>query len=113
MSSSSRGFYQRSWYSVRMRVLHAAAALTGCIVLGAAAAAQRTDVFVESIKHPAIAYASTPVHDAVAELDARLRDGSAKLAFEPEAGYLRSVLDALKIPVASQSLVFSQGSAQA
>jgi hypothetical protein len=77
-----------------------------------AAVEQRTDAFVESIKHPSIAYLTTPAHDAITELDGKLRDGSVRLAFDRDSGYLRSVLDTLKVPVASQSLVFSQGSAQ-
>ena len=79
----------------------------------ALAVAQRTDVFVESSNHPAIAYRTAPVHDAVAELDQKLQQGSVQLPFDRETGYLRAVLDALKIPIESQSLVFSQTSAQA
>jgi hypothetical protein len=77
------------------------------------AVAQRTDVFVESSNHPAIAYRTGPVHNAVADLDEKLEHGSVQLAFDPDTGYLRPILDALKIPVESQSLVFSQTSAQA
>jgi hypothetical protein len=87
-----------------------------CIVLGlnlASAAAQRTDAFVESVNHPAIGYTTRPVHDVAAELDAKLEQGTARLAFDRDSGYLRSVLDALHVPVESQVLVFSQGSAQA
>ena len=92
--------------------------LTGglCVLMGfnlAVAFAQRTDVFVGSVNDPAIAYTTRPVHDPVAELDARLEQGSARLAFEPGSGYLRATLEALHVPVESQSLVFSQTSAQA
>src|SRR5258707_14231335 len=79
----------------------------------AIALAQRTDVFVDSINHPAIAYRTAPVHDAVADLDEKLQHGSIQLAFDRDAGYLRATLDALKIPIESQALVFSQTSAQA
>jgi hypothetical protein len=46
-------------------------------------------------------------------LNRRLRAGTATLTFEPVHGYLKSLLDALGIPVESQSLVFSQTSFQA
>jgi hypothetical protein len=46
-------------------------------------------------------------------LNARLREGGVTLAFDPVNGYLRSLLDALGVPVESQTLVFSQTSFQA
>ena len=52
------------------------------------------------------------VHDPVAELQRRLERGEAALSYEPVNGYLRSVLDLLKIPVSSQTLVFSKTSFQ-
>src|SRR3954470_21446043 len=70
----------------------------------------RTDAFVESINHPAIAYSTAPSHDLVAELDSRLAQGAASLAFDGAGGYLRSVLDAIQINVDSQLLVLSQTS---
>lgn len=70
-------------------------------------AAQRLDVFVASRDHAAIAYSKAPTQDAVAALNARLRAGSATLRFDETSGYLRSVLEALRLPVESQSLVFS------
>ena len=75
--------------------------------------AQRRDVFIASRDEPAIRYSATPATDAVAALNAKLQDGSASLAFDPANGYLRSVLDALKVPAESQALVFSQTSFQA
>jgi len=73
---------------------------------------QRTDVFVASRDHPAIHWAKGPVRDAVADLNRRLADGSARLAFDSGSGYLRATLEALNVPVESQSLVFSETSAQ-
>ena len=73
----------------------------------------RTDVFVESRDHPAVAYSSGPVHNAVADLNDQVRRGTVKLPFDPATGYLRPLLNALHIPVDSQTLVFSQGSMQA
>lgn len=75
--------------------------------------AQRRDVFIASRDEPAIRYSSAPATDAVVALNAKLQDGSASLTFNPENGYLRSVLEALKVPVESQALVFSQTSFQA
>lgn len=74
---------------------------------------ERLDVFIAPRDHPAINYSTGPVTNVVAALDDRLRAGSAHLTFEPDSGYLRSTLQLLKVPVESQSLVFSQTSAQA
>lgn len=87
--------------------------LLGALALGAAVAAQRTDVFVEPRDHAAIAYTQGPVSDRVAALNQQLQAGTVQLAFDPVSGYLKSLLDALKVPVESQTLVFSQTSFQA
>jgi len=63
--------------------------------------------------HPAISYATRPVSDPVAELDRRLERGAVRLRHDGPSGYLRSVLDALQVPVESQMLVFSKTSFQA
>ena len=63
--------------------------------------------------HPAIAYATAPVSDPVARLNARLERGEASLAKSGASGYLTSVLSALGVPVDSQVLVFSKTSFQA
>ena len=78
-----------------------------------AAVAQRTGVFDQSMNHPAIKYSTTDSNTAVDELNRKLADGSAKLEFDEKTGYLRSVLDLLKIPVESQVLVYTQTSQQA
>jgi hypothetical protein len=72
--------------------------------------AQRRDVFVASRLDPAIDYDKAPTTDAIARANQRLADGSLKLTYEPDNGYLRSVLAAFNVPVESQSLVFSQTS---
>jgi hypothetical protein len=51
--------------------------------------------------------------NAVDQLNARLQSGAARLTFDGRGGYLRSVLDELKVPVESQMLVFSPTSLQA
>jgi hypothetical protein len=58
--------------------------------------------------HPAIDYYGGPANDPVA-----LLNGKMDLKFEGPSGYLRSVLEALKIPVESQIAVFSKTSLQA
>jgi hypothetical protein len=58
------------------------------------------------LDHPAIQYGYTPVHDPVALLDPK------QLKFDGPSGYLRSVLDALHVPVESQIAVFSKTSLQ-
>jgi hypothetical protein len=90
----------------------AAAALA--LVAGVAVAwGQGPDFFVDSPDNPAIEYSSGPVRNPVADLNRRIADGSVSLAYDPTSGYLRSVLEGLKIAVDSQVLVFSQTSFQA
>lgn len=74
---------------------------------------QRGGTFRESRDHPAIAYSSGPVHNPVAELNDRIKDGKVHLEFEGQSGYLWSALRALKIPIESQVAVFSKTSFQA
>src|SRR5262245_31119364 len=63
---------------------------------------------VATFAHPTIAYDKAPTSDPVDELVTRLDAGTATLAFEETTGYLRSVLDALHVPVSSQMLVMSK-----
>jgi hypothetical protein len=58
-----------------------------------------------------INYRSEP-HDPVAALQKQIEQGRAKLVYEPDHGYLKSVLSLLKVPVDSQTLVFSKTSFQ-
>jgi hypothetical protein len=69
--------------------------------------------FFPTRDHPAIAYTTTPASDAVAALEAKLRAGAIRLEADADSGYLRSVLDALQVPVESQMLVYSKTSLQA
>lgn len=87
-------------------VLLLAASVSGAV-------AQRTGVFDQSMNHPAIKYSTSDSNTVVDELNRRLADGSAKLEFDEKSGYLKSVLDLLKIPVESQVLVYTQTSQQA
>jgi hypothetical protein len=81
------------------------------LITGFAALAELTGVFTGALDHPAIAYESRPVHDPVAELNQKLNAGG-MLAYEPEHGYLKAVLDALQIPVESQIATFAKSSFQ-
>src|SRR5688500_18768011 len=83
------------------------------ICAGAMATAQRRDVFVGSRDHAAIRYSAGETNNAAAALNRRLESGNAKLTFDPANGYLRSLLEALGVPVESQALVFSKTSFQA
>ena len=87
--------------------------LAFCVAAVAGSFAQRRDVFVQSRDDAAIAYSKGETENPVTRLNQRLEAGSAKLAFDPANGYLRSVLDALGISPTSQTLVFSQTSFQA
>jgi len=57
---------------------------------------------------PVVAVASDPI----ADLQQRIKGGQAKLEFEKDHGYLVSLLKVLKVPVSSQTLVFSKTSLQ-
>jgi hypothetical protein len=69
--------------------------------------------YVLPLNHEAIQYNSRAVKDPVVQLQEALRKGEVKLEFEPEFGYLRSMLKALDVPLSSQVLVFSKTSFQA
>jgi len=62
--------------------------------------------------HPAIQYSTRETTDPVAALNRRIQAGELQLAFDAPRGYLKSVLDALDVPVTSQTLVFSETSLQ-
>ena len=88
-----------------------------CVIAIAAAAAvvaraQFADSFVASRDVPAIAYSTAPVTDRVAALNERLRSGQTQLTFDERSGYLRSVLEALNVPVESQVATFAKNSFQ-
>lgn len=61
---------------------------------------------------PPIDYGKQPARDPVAKLAEAIDAGTVELKFESEHGWLKSVLDHLKIPIESQVLVFSKTSVQ-
>jgi hypothetical protein len=63
--------------------------------------------------HQAIRYDNTPAQDPIARLNEKLKSGEVTLQRQGPSGYLQSVLDALRVPVESQVLVFSKTSFQA
>ncbi len=98
-----------------MRELRRVSPFVATAILAGALAveAQRPGAFGGSIKHPDIAYQTTPEQTAVTALAARLTRGEASLTFDPASGYLRSVLDLLDVPIESQVLSFGETSEQA
>jgi hypothetical protein len=66
-----------------------------------------------ALKHPAIGYDTRPSHDVVAALGRRVAEGAVPLPFDAQTGYLKPVLAALDVPVASQMLVMSKTGVQA
>ena len=77
-----------------------------------AAAADLETLFRGGLDHPAIEYQTRAPKDGIAILNQRLREGSVSLRFGAAGGYLRSVLEALDVPVESQMAVFSKTSLQ-
>jgi hypothetical protein len=68
--------------------------------------------FQSLAEHDAIKYSKTAPTDRVARLQKQIEAGEVKLAYDEEHGYLAAVLNALKVPVSSQGLVFSRTSLQ-
>ena len=89
-----------------------AAISLGCCVPGADAQIAVRDQGYVPFSDAPINYRSNDLHDPVSRLQQQIASGKAALEYEPEHGYLRSVLQLLKIPVDSQTLVFSKTSFQ-
>jgi hypothetical protein len=66
----------------------------------------------DDFERPPISYSETTPDNAVERLQRRLDAGEVQLDFDDRCGYLRSVLDALHVPLSSQTLVFSKTSLQ-
>jgi hypothetical protein len=87
----------------------------GMLILAACAAAAFADLqglFLPGLDHPAIQYHTRPTNDLVAKLNLDIQSGKVQLKFEGAQGYLRSVLEAMKVPVESQIVTFSKNSVQ-
>ncbi len=93
--------------------LTVAIAAVGAAAAGSASQRDSKGAWVGLLdEHPAIEYATRPPHDPIAELNRALDAGRAALTYEPETGYLRSVLGALRVPTESQMLVLSRTGVQ-
>ncbi|NOW47449.1 hypothetical protein FHW96_003629 [Novosphingobium sp. SG751A] len=94
-------------------VLWAGLALAGALAIKGANAqiAVQNQGYVPYSEAP-IHYRTRPLTDPVALLQKDLDRGAAHLTYDDTRGYLRSVLKALHVPEASQTLVFSKTSFQ-
>jgi len=63
-------------------------------------------------EYPVIQYSGPATHNRIWRLQQKLNSGAIKLEWDPQGGYLRSVLKALEIDVSSQTMVFSKTSLQ-
>jgi hypothetical protein len=88
------------------RVAVLAAAFLGTLT-GAARPAAASD-----LDRPPINYAKAPAANVVTRLQERVAAGKARLTFDDDHGYLKSVLRELNVPESSQVLVFSKTSLQ-
>jgi len=85
------------------------------IATAAPGLAELGDTASPSPDHPAIAYFNylkNTLRDPVSDLSRKLQQGAVQLQFESGKGYLRSVLEALHVPIESQMAVFSKTSLQ-
>jgi hypothetical protein len=81
---------------------------TGCVLaLLLALAARASDVEREPIN-----YSNAAAHNPVSRLQQRIDADQVRLSYDDKLGYLPSVLHELKVPVSSQTLVFSKTSLQ-
>lgn len=78
------------------------------LLLLAPAVARALDAFEEA----PIRYSESPADNPISHLQESLDSGAVTLAYDPEFGYLKSLLDILGIPESSQLLVFSKTSLQ-
>lgn len=87
--------------------------MAGLTVAAVAAAwGGRAGLPIINLDDPAIQYNTRMPHDAVSYLNLRIQRGQVHLKHEAPQGYLRSVLDALDVPIESQLVVFSKTSFQ-
>src|SRR5262245_17225442 len=68
--------------------------------------------FFSSMRHPVIEYPDRQTNDVVAELARKVDQGSVQLRFDKDSGFLMSVLEALHVPVETQTVIFSKTSLQ-
>lgn len=88
------------------------ASLAFCSALLATLDAQRAGSFRGSFDDPAIKYSTAPLNNVVEDANRRIQAGAVPLTYDGRAGFLRSALEALQIPIDSQLLVFTGDSLQ-
>ena len=67
---------------------------------------------LDEFERPPISYSESTPDNPVQRLQSRIDAGEVRLLYDDTVGYLRSVLAELRVPVSSQSLVFSKTSLQ-
>lgn len=73
---------------------------------------KKNQAFLPFADAPIYYRTSKDLTDPIAKLQKQLDQGEVQLKYEPQHGYLKSVLEALRIPINSQTLVFSKTSFQ-
>ena len=97
-----------------MKVAAASLIVVAIVAMSATVLGQLTErPLAGALAHPAIGYYTQPSHDVVAALGRRVADGMVPLPFDAQTGYLKPVLDALDVSIASQMLVMSKTGVQA
>jgi len=82
------------------------------LTIGLSGLLGKTSAQTATFEQPPIDYLNAEVNDRVAKLAKQIHEGSVQLKFDTDHGYLESVLQALDIPISSQTLVFSKTSLQ-
>jgi hypothetical protein len=96
----------------KMRWFSKLAILAVLLLPAALAALQSPQQSPYDFDHGIVRYTSSPTSDPITRLQQRINSGETKLKFDPERGYLPALLNELRIPASSQSLVFSKSSLQ-
>lgn len=73
---------------------------------------QRAEAQRDEFERSPINYHTADVSDPVAQLARQVEAGKQSLTYDDKVGYLKSVLEALQVPISSQMLVFSKTSLQ-
>lgn len=83
-----------------------------CVAVIVALLAPWGVVYADDFDREPINYATSRPDNCISKLQQRMDQGQVTLKFDGQRGYLRSVLDELKVPLSSQMLVFSKTSLQ-
>jgi hypothetical protein len=84
----------------------------GLLLLVTAPAAAQLGSFITPLEEEPLRYYAGELRDPVARLQKEIDSGAVRLDFTKRRGYLEAVLQHLRVPVSSQSLVFSKTSFQ-